>query len=153
MIAKQVVKGKFWVVEKEGEQVATIQSHPEGITFVYKEKREQFVSIKMLKDKYNIVIASDKPKSTPEISSDVYGFPCDHEPHNILLNVVKKLPVYTKSSNSKSIFCAGYYLVKYKSKYSLIYCPKLIYLEKYEFIGPFKTSVSAKTYLSLSKDV
>jgi len=152
MIAKQIVKGKFWVVEKEGRQIATIQTHPEGVTFVQDEKREKFVSIKMLKDKYNIAIAEDKPKKKPEISSDVYGFPCDHEPHNVLMNLVKKLPVYTKSKYSRSFFCAGYYLVNSKSSYYIEYCPKLILLNKYEFVGPFKTKQSAQTYIKILEE-
>ena len=54
LTAKPIIKDKLWVVENDGEQVASILTSPEGVTFVYNEKRENFVSIKLLKDKYNI---------------------------------------------------------------------------------------------------
>ena len=136
LTAKIVVKNKFWIVEKDGQQVATIQTSPEGVSYVYNEKREKFVSFKLLKDKYNIIFNNDKKKK-PAITFDVGGFPCDHRPYNPLFDVTKKLPVFTKTSKSKSFFCAGYYLIKFNLDYVQSYCPKLITLNRYEFIGPF----------------
>lgn len=151
-IAKTVIKNKFWVVEHNGEQVATIQTSPTGITFVKNEEREKFVSIKLLKTKYNITFASEKKsKKTSEISYEVNGFPCNHKPYNALLNVAKKLPVFTKTNTSKSFFCAGYYLVKFNSDYVQSYCPKLITLSRYEFLGPFRTKSALKECIKLLK--
>ena len=153
LTAKPIIKDKLWVVENDGEQVASILTSPEGVTFVYNEKRENFVSIKLLKDKYNITIAKEKkPKRESHISYDVYGFPCDHKPYNSLLNISKKLPVYAKTNKSKSFYCAGYYLVKIGNSYTPAYCPKLITLNRYEFIGPFQTKASANQYLKLLKE-
>lgn len=152
LIAKQVIKDKFWVVEHDGQQVATIQTTPEGVTFVYKEQRENFVSIKLLSNKYNITIAKEHSKRRPEISHDVYGFPCDGKPHNLLLNIAKRLPVYSKTPKSKSYYCAGHYLIKINTEYIHAYCPKLITLNRYEFIGPFLTKSAAKTYLKDMKN-
>jgi hypothetical protein len=155
LTARTVVKNKFWVVERDGKQIATIQTTPDGVTYVDKEKRENFVSIKLLKNKYNITIAKERkaklPKS-PEISREVYGFPCDGIPHNPLLNLVKKLPVYTKTDASKSFYCAGYYLVKLDTEYEQAFCPKLMVLNRNDFIGPFKTKSAVKTYQKLMKE-
>lgn len=153
LTAKPIIKDTFWVVENNGEQVASILTSPTGVTFVHNEKREEFVSIKLLKDKYNITIAKEKkPKRESQVSYDVYGFPCDHKPHNSLLNVAKKLPVYAKTSKSKSFYCAGHYLVKIGNTHSHAYCPKLITLNRYEFIGPFCTKTSANLYLKNLRD-
>jgi len=147
LTAKPIIKNKFWVVEHDGEQVATILTSPEGVTFVHNEKREKFVSIKLLKDKYNITIAKERnTKRASQVSYDVYGFPCDHKPHNSLLNVAKKLPVYTKTPKSKSFYCAGHYLVKVSNIYSHTYCPKLITMSRYEFIGPFYTKADSTAF-------
>lgn len=152
LIAKSVIKNKFWIVESDGQQVATIQTAPHGVTFVYNNKRENFVSIKMLKDKYNITIAKEhKTKRTSEVSHDVYGFPCDDIPHNPLMNIAKKLPVYSKTAKSKSYYCAGHYLVKFNTEYIHSYCPKLITLNRSEFIGPFFTKTAAKLYAKKMK--
>ena len=55
-IAKPVVKGKFWIVERDGEKCATIQAIDEdgGFAFVHDEKREIFPTIKLLSKKHNI---------------------------------------------------------------------------------------------------
>lgn len=153
LTAKSIIKDTFWIVENDGEQVASILTSPTGVTFVHNEKREDFVSIKLLKDKYNITIAKEKKlKRESQVSYDVYGFPCDHKPHNSLLNVAKKLPVYAKTSKSKSFYCAGYYLIKNENIYSHAYCPKLITLNRYEFVGPFCTKTSAARYLKMLKE-
>jgi hypothetical protein len=152
LTAKPIVKNKFWVVENNGEQVATIQTNPDGVTYVHKNNREKFVSIKLLKSKYNITFAKEKyVKKKMVTSHQVYGFPCDHKPHNSLLDVSKKLPVYTKTTKSKSFFCAGHYLIKFNMDYVVSYCPKLITLNRYTFIGPFATKSKAKGYLKESK--
>lgn len=153
LIAKPVIKNKFWIVENNGKQVATIQSTPDGITFVKDEEREKFVSIKLLKSKYSITFDNKKnTKKTTEITHEVNGFPCNHKPYNALLNVSKKLPVFTKTNKSKSFFCAGHYLIQFNSEYVQSYCPKLITLSRYEFFGPFKTKTAAKDFNKLLKE-
>ena len=154
LIAKIVVKDKFWVVEHNGEQVATIQTTPDGITFVKNEEREKFVSINLLKSKYNITFAKEKKaKRRSDISYDVNGFPCNHKPYNELINIAKKIPVFTKTNKSKSFFCAGHYLIKFTEDFVHSYCPKFITLSRYEFYGPFKTKTSAKDFGKLIKDI
>lgn len=155
LIAKIIVKNKFWIVEKNGKQIATIQVCPDGITFVKDEEREKFVSIKLLKSKYNITFASDKKKKkrTSDVSYEVNGFSCNHKPYNALINIAKKIPVFTKTNESKSFFCAGHYLIKFNQDFVYSYCPKFITLSRYEFYGPFKTKTSAKDFAKLVKDI
>jgi hypothetical protein len=149
LTAKQVIKNKFWIVEQNGRKVATIQTYPEGVAFVQDEKREQFVSINLLKKKYNIKFdtVAKKAKKVSAVSHEVSGYQCDHKPFNALFNVAMKLPVFTKTSKSKSFFCAGYYLIKFNFGYVQAYCPKLITLNRYEFCGPFHTKAESKEYL------
>jgi hypothetical protein len=145
LTATPVVKNKFWVVEKDGKQIATIQTSPIGVTYVHNEKREQFVSIKLLKAKHNIsFLKGPSRKKKSDISHEVSSYPCDHVPHNALFNVAMKLPVYTKTKKSKSFFCAGYYLIRFNNGFVPSYCPKLITLNRYEFRGPFHSKTEMK---------
>lgn len=146
LTAKPIVKNKFWIVEKDGEKFATLQTSPAGYALVKDQEREQFVSINMLKAKYNIQFDKAKRTKAPAITFDVNGFPCDHKPFNALFNVAKKLPVYTKTDKSKSFFCAGHYLIKFSLGYVHAYCPKLITLNRYEFKGPFRNKTETKEY-------
>lgn len=147
LTAKTVVKNKYWIVERDGDKIATILASPTGVTYVSKNAREQFASINLLKTKYSI--SFDKPKKqarTTEFVHEVNGFPCDHTPFNSMLNLTKKLPVYTKTEKSKSFFCAGHYLIQFSIGFVPAYCPKLITLNRYQFHGPFKSKQLAKEF-------
>jgi len=138
-IATPIVKNKFWVVEEQGKRVATIQARADGgIVYVHDEEREYFASVNTLKKKYNIKFSSTA-KSKKVVSTEVYGYPVTGRAYNQVYNIVKKLPVYSKSPKSKSLYCAGYYLIKLNGNWVPAYCPKSITLNRYEFQGPFKT--------------
>jgi hypothetical protein len=137
--ARPVVKNKFWIVERDGEKIATIQAVDEGgFVFVDHEQRQQYASVKSIKNKLNIVF--DRPeKQKSETTNEVYGFPASTKTYNCLFHVSKRLPIYTKNLKSKSYHCAGYYAIQFNSTWTKAYCPKLITLQRYQFLGPFKS--------------
>jgi len=140
VIAKPVVKNKFWIVEEDGHKIATIQAVEEGgFVYVHNNEREPFPTIKLLTKKYNIEFVKAEKLSKAE-THEVYGYPCSNKPHNEIYDVQRKLPIYTKSLKSKSFFCAGYYLVKFSNTWVKAYCPKAITLNRYDYLGPFKTA-------------
>ncbi len=141
LIAKPVVKNKFWIVEDAGTKIATIQAVEEGgFAYVQNEQREMFPSIKLLSAKYNVqFVKAEKLKKEKLDVYDVYGFPTNSAPQNQVLDVQRYLPIYTKGTKSKSFFCAGYYIIKFSNTWVRAYCPKLITLNRYEYQGPFKT--------------
>lgn len=146
IVAKPVVKNKFWIVEESGSKIGHIQAVDNGgVVFVHENQRESFPSLKLLSKKYNIVVSKRtvRPEAAADAVYEIYGYPTPHRPHNILYNVKKKLPVFTKSAKSKSYFCAGYYVIKFNQNWSKSYCPKAITLNRYEFVGPFRTQQEA----------
>ena len=139
LIAKPVIKNKFWVVEESGNKIATIQARDDGgYAYVHDEQREYFPSVNNLKQKYNIKFSNlEKPKK--ENNKTVYGYPITGKAYNQVWDVQRRLPIYSKTSNSKSLFCAGYYLIKLNHEWTENFCPKNITLGRYEYLGPFKT--------------
>lgn len=141
LYAKPVLKDKFWVVEHEGVRVGTIQAVPDGVVFVDTggNRSARYPSVRVLGREANIKF--DRVQSRVKIASevgDVYGFPIDTpKAYNTLYNVVRRVPVYTKSAKSKSMFCAGYYLVLLDEVWTECFCPKMITLNRYPFHGPF----------------
>lgn len=138
LLAKSIVKNKCWVVENNGDKIGTILANQRGVVYTHDKKKEQFSSLKRLSDRYNIVVEKPKTKVKQEVT-DVYGYPCSHNAQNILWDVPKKLPVFTKGRKSKSFFCAGYYIVKFNNGWVKSYCPKLITLNRYPYAGPYKS--------------
>lgn len=150
--AKIVIKNKFWVVENDGEQIATIlaaSDGTDGLVFIKGENREKFENFKSLSQKYNIGVSKHVPRVNSPTGT-VYGFPCDSKPFNPIYNLRRRLPMYTKSIKSKSYYCAGYYQVKYDSEWITEFCPKQILLARNEYVGPFKTVADIKKVCLLS---
>ena len=150
IVANPVVKNKFWIVEESGSKIGHIQAVDNGgVVFVQDQHRETFPSLKLLAKKYNIVL--NKRTARPQTASDtvyeIYGFPTPHRPYNVLYNVKKKLPVFTKSAKSKSYFCAGHYVIRFDQSWSRSYCPKIITLNRYQYLGPFRTPEEASQAL------
>jgi hypothetical protein len=137
--AKPVVKNKFWIVEQNGEKIATIQAVEDGsFVFVQEDQRQLYPSVKSIKNKLNIVFDKSSKDKT-EVTNDVYGFPASTSTHNCLFDVSKRLPIYTKNAKSKSYFCAGHYAINFGTSWVKVFCPKLITLQRYEFLGPYTT--------------
>lgn len=146
MIAKPVVKNKFWIVEDEGEKIATIQAVEQGgFVYVHASERQRFPSIKMLSSAFNLKFDSTKPVKVKETPT-CYGYPSAGTPHNQIWDVQRRLPLYTKTSKSRSFFCAGHYAVKYSNIWVAEYCPKSITIARYEYAGPFKTREEVERY-------
>ena len=140
LLAKPVVKNKYWIVEESGKKIGTIQAIDEGgFSYVHENTRERFASIRLISKKYNIEFAkADKTPST--LTVDVYGYPAVGKIFNQVFDVARRLPIYTKTAKSRSFFCAGYYLVKFGNNWVKEFCPKLITLNRYQFKGPFRTA-------------
>ena len=146
MQARPVVKNKYWIVEKDGQKVATIQVANDGVVLVQGEQRSKYPSIKLLGTANNIQFVREQKKiiSTP---NSIYNYPTRGTPHNTIYDIKHKLPLYTSSKDSKSYYCAGYYLVQYGSQYALEFCPKKIVLVRNNFFGPFITEDAAQIKL------
>ena len=152
LIARPVVKNKFWIVESQGTKVATIQAVEDvGFVYVHDDERERFPTIKLLTKEHNIVFDSavKKEKATAE-HNEVYGYPVTNRAWNTLWDVKHQFPVYTKTSKSKSYYCAGYYIIKFNNGWVKSYCPKFITLNRYEFKGPYKTKTEMQEQLRLA---
>lgn len=152
MLAKPVVKNKMWVVEDtDGDQVATIQkvgSNGKTVVLVENKVRTHFPSIKVLSEKHNIRIGRKIAKAKAEPTDSVYGYKADGEVFNVVYDVPRGLPLYTKLEASKSFFCAGYYIISFSGAWVKNFCPKLLTLDRNEYRGPFKTEEEMKDRLA-----
>ena len=152
--AKPIVDGKYWIVEQDGEKVATLQ-RKDNNKFVLSNidgevmfnKKEELTN-QFGKDFFQ---RSEKIKITPALTKEVYGFPTSCNPYNSMYDIKRKLPLFTKSTQSKSLYCAGYYIIKFDKGWVKSFCPKAITIERYPYKGPFKTELEMKTVLSNAK--
>jgi hypothetical protein len=149
--AKPIIDEKFWIVEEEGVKIGTLRknefsqfilSNSDGIK-VYQSK--QSITKEFGDDFFVAKIIREADDSNPK---GVHGFPSSAVPHNAMYDIQKKLPLFTKSKDSKSLYCAGYYVIRFEKGWVKSFCPKLITLQRYEYQGPFKTDLEMKQVLS-----
>ena len=150
LLAKSIVKNKCWIVEDGGIKIGTIMTNPEGVVYQHEQKREQFASLKLLSDRYNIIVEKAPQKKVPSEEYTVYDFPCKNKPHNVLWDIKHKLPIFTKSAKSKSFFSAGYYIIKFNNGWVESYCPKLITLNRYPYAGPYDSQEEMQERLRIA---
>lgn len=153
LIAKTILKNKYWIVEKEGAKIATIQAIDDGgFVYVQENKREKFSTIKLLTKAHNLIFDNNYKKEKGLVEQhNVHGYPVSNKPWNVLWDVKHQFPVYTKTSKSKSFYCAGYYIIKFNNGWVKSYCPKFITLNRYQFQGPFKTKDEMNEALKAAK--
>jgi hypothetical protein len=132
--AKPIIDNKFWIVEQDGEKVATLRknednrfvlSNEEGIK-IYDTKEsltrqfgKKFFTVKIVKESENA------------LPNEVHGYPSSTVPHKPMFDVKRKLPLFAKSEDSKSIYCAGFYVIRFDKGWVKSFCPKLITLQRY----------------------
>jgi hypothetical protein len=148
--AKCILKDKFWIVEKDKERIGTLSWDEDRYVFSSTEETSFFNNKNEVKKKFGIEIHWDEPTPPTEQDKEVHGFPTSVVPFNSMYDVQRKLPLFTKSEKSKSLYAAGYYIIRFEKGWVKSFCPKLITVERYDFKGPFKTSIEMKQELSLA---
>jgi len=149
--ATPIIEDKFWIVEQNGVKCATLRKN-EDDRFVMSSES----GVKIFKNKKSIteqfgqeffIAKIIKPADHSE-PLEVHGYPCKTAPYNSMYDIKRKLPLFTKSPDSKSLYCAGYYLVKFDKGWVKGFCPKLITIQRYPYQGPFKNEYDLKQALS-----
>lgn len=149
--AKPVIDNKFWIVEQDGEKVATLRKDEENRFVMSNQLGVRIYNSKNDLTKQfgkNFFVAKIIQEATDSNKNEVHGYSASCLPHNSMYDIKRKLPLFTKSSDSKSLYCAGYYVIKFDKGWVKSFCPKLITLQRYPFKGPFKDEIEMKQVLT-----
>lgn len=153
--AKPIVDGKFWIVEQDGNKIATLHKK-ENNKFILSSTNGEVMFNKKddLTKQFgkDFFLTNDKIKVTTSTDiNECHGYPTSCRPYNSMYDVKRKLPLFTKSNASKSLYCAGHYIVKFDKGWVKSFCPKAITVERYPYKGPFRTELEMKAVLSNAK--
>jgi hypothetical protein len=150
--AKPVVDGKFWIVEQDGNKVGVLKiTEQKKYVFSSKNSITTFENKKKIVEQFGpefFIKKTTVTKTESLVEDSVYDYPTSTVPYNPLYDVKRHLPLFTKSNKSKSVYCAGYYIIKFDKGWVRSFCPKLITIERYPYEGPFKTELEMKHRLS-----
>ena len=153
--AKTLVKDRFWIIEKNGQKLGTLQKEDSNgwIFLSRQQEKEVFHTQDSLYKKFGQGIFANDIQ-VPEnpvaelVEWEVHGFPVNQQPYNPVFDVQKQLPMYTKTPKSKSQFCAGYYIICFEKGWRKAYCPKVITLQRYPYQGPIKSKIEMQQVLN-----
>jgi hypothetical protein len=149
--AKVVIPNKEWLVRDEQKKIGSISKAKKGYVFFKNGKQINFKDLAEFNSQFGIAIFEESIKKVKKDNLDgyyIYDFPCSSKPYESVYSVKKRLPLYAKSAKSKSQYCAGHYIIKFKKGWVKSFCPKLITLERYLFHGPYKTESEMRSALS-----
>ena len=153
--AKPILDGRFWILEEDGRKLGTIcKQEDRRYMFSCDTGTMIFDNQRQLQSKFNgswmwgstLDDIEESPKVLKEVS--VYDYPSKFKAYNQIFDVQKKLPLFTKSKKSKSLYCAGYYIIKFEKGWVRSFCPKMLTLDRYPFKGPFRTQLEMKQELA-----
>jgi hypothetical protein len=148
--AKPIIDNKFWIVERDGEKFGTLRMNDDNRFVLSNElgikiyDNKESLTQEFGKEFFVVKIVKEAIGAEP---NEVHGYTTSAVPHNAMFDIQRKLPLFTKSSDSKSLYCAGYYVIKFDKGWVKSHCPKKITLERYEYKGPFKTELEMKQVL------
>lgn len=152
--AKVLIPEKEWLIRNGESKIGSISKEKKEFIFLRKGLRIKFRDLSEIQSQYGIEIPEHLLKKTKKVNSNfdadysIYEFPCSSKPFEPVYNLKKRLPIFAKSSKSKSRYCAGYYVIKFRKGWVKSFCPKLITLERYPYYGPFKTETEMKQTLN-----
>jgi hypothetical protein len=144
LVAKPVIDKQFWILQDGQEKVGNIEACAGGYQVKIHNQVAQFKTIRMAAQRVNIQFETRLCSSTQKpAGNQVYGYSTESKIHNPMWDVQMKLPVYTKTSKSKSWFAAGWYWIKKGKVWTQTQSPKLIVLQRYVYTGPYHSKEQA----------
>lgn len=143
--AKPVIENRFWIVEHQGEKIATLRKDQTSNQFVLSAKLgvTTFNTVNDIKAHFgeDFFVATIEKESDDAVELAVHGFPTKCKPVNPTYDVVRALPMFKKKKDSSTVYCAGYYVIKFDFGWVTSFCPKLSTVLENEYKGPFKSKI------------
>lgn len=143
LIAKPIVKNQLWVVTDGSNKVGKVEYTDNRYSVKIGNKLAYFDSTSKIENM--VAIKFQRPEKSKIKKQVPYAiWPTSGRTYNNLYDLQRKLHIYTKSSRSKCYFAAGWFKINLNGSWQTIFCPKYIFVQRYEYVGPFLTEEQAK---------
>jgi hypothetical protein len=148
LIAKPVVKNQFWIVTDGNEKVGNVLADGSGFEVKLNGNKSHYKNTTAIKRKTNIQFESVEKvnKSKHDLPFKVY--PTTNKVFNSILDIKRKLHLFTTGPKSKCYHAAGWFNIQQGSEKETVFCPKYIFIQRYPYNGPFKTELEAKSLIN-----
>lgn len=147
LIAKPIVKNQYWVVTDGDKKVGNVIADGSGFNVKLNGVNTHYKNAVEIKQKEKIEFQTLKTNKT-KISLPFATYPTTSRVYNSMFDVKRKLHLYTKLPKSKCYHAAGYFVIDQTGTNQVVFCPKYIFIQRYPYIGPFKTEDEAKNQIN-----
>jgi len=139
LIAKPIIKDQYWVITDGDKKIGNVESQGSGFDVKIGNNIEHYTTTKQIQKFKKIEFEKyRKPKDT--VDTTFATFPTGkNKVYNSVFDVKRKLHLFTETPKSKCYHAAGWFAVKQTSEFVNVFCPKYIFVCRYEYIGPFNT--------------
>jgi hypothetical protein len=146
--AKPIVKNEFWVVTDGSKKVGNVIAEGSGFDVKIGNNIQHFDSKKQIEKKIQIEFeATPKPIKETEPLFSVYPT-SKNRTYNHMYDVKRKLHLFTETPKSKCYHAAGWFAMKQSDEFTAVLCPKYIFVQRYEYMGPFKTEAEVNSSIN-----
>jgi len=143
LVAKPIIKNEYWVITDGKKKVGNVTAEGSGFDVRIGNNIEHFNTTKQIEKNKHIEFAKTE-KAKKEVEPPFAVFPTDtNRIFNSVLDVKRKLHLYTTTPKSKCYHVAGWFALKQTNEYTPIFCPKYIFVQRYDYMGPFNTEAEA----------
>lgn len=147
LIAKPVVNGQYWVVTDGAKKVGNVIADSAGYEVKLNGTNTHYASTSAIKRKAKIAFQTLKTNKT-SIVLPFSHYPTTKRIYNSIVDVKRKLHIFTKTVKSKCFYAAGWFVLDQDGEKEVMFCPKYIFIERYQYSGPYKTKTEAEKALN-----
>lgn len=147
LIAKPVIKDQYWVVTDGERKVGNVIASGSGVELKMNGINTHFKDTTDLKRRARIEFQTIKTDNT-KLNLPLSNFPTTPKVYNSVLDIKKKLHLYTKTPKSKCFYAAGWFVMNQNGQNEVVFCPKYIFMQRYSYQGPFKTEIEAENMIN-----
>lgn len=147
--AKPIVKNEYWVITDGNKKVGNVIAEGTGFDVKIGNNIEHFNTTKAIEKKARIEFEKIT-KVKQEVKAPPFAvFPTSgNRIYNSFYDVQRKLHIFTKTPKSKCFHVAGWFAVKQGDEYVASFCPKYIFIQRYDYMGPFKSEEDANSSIN-----
>jgi hypothetical protein len=135
LIAKSIVKDQWWVITDGQNKVGNVTAENTGYRVTIGNNNLIFPDTRDISK--NIDVKFQKPVKKNRHVIPYAQWPTPEKTYNNMYDVKKKLHIFTKTKKSKCYHAAGWFKILMNSEWILVFCPKYIFIQRYEYTGPF----------------
>lgn len=151
LIAKPIIKDQYWVVTDGERKVGNVQANSAGYEVILNGSTLQFDNTKDIQKQIKISFQPIKSNKT-RVELPYPDYPTPNKTYNNVFDVRRKLHIFTKTKKSKCYHVAGWFIIEQNGQKQVIFCPKYIFIQRYNYTGPFKIEDEAKLSLNTMND-